>query len=166
MELNKNPSITPNVVVLGFLKFKMANSNNDKCLDTPSSLSIATQLVRRVHRRNHLHNPALRVTIRPLETRTTSCPTPVKVHRAPGGKRFYAHESLEIWLSTILKYKFILLWRNSTVCDHLSNRKSNYSLTSAYIFISTLLPHFTALLLNVPSYWNPAFFNALHEAIL
>ena len=33
MELNKKPSITPNGVVMGFLKFKMANSNNDKCLD-------------------------------------------------------------------------------------------------------------------------------------
>lgn len=33
MELNKKPSITPNGAMLGFLKFKMANSNNDKCLD-------------------------------------------------------------------------------------------------------------------------------------
>ena len=63
MELNEKPSITPNGAMLGFLKFKMANSNNDKCLDALSSLSIAPQLVRRVHRRNHLHNPARRVTI-------------------------------------------------------------------------------------------------------
>ena len=41
-----------------------------------------------------------------------------------------------------------------------------HSLTRAYIFISTILPHFTALLFSVPSYWNPAFSNALHEAIL
>ena len=33
MELNKKPIITPNGVMMGFLKFKMANSNNDKCLD-------------------------------------------------------------------------------------------------------------------------------------
>ena len=33
MELNEKPIITPNGVMMGFLKFKMANSNNDKCLN-------------------------------------------------------------------------------------------------------------------------------------
>ena len=46
------------------------------------------------------------------------------------------------------------------------NLNMHHYLISAYIFISTTLPHFTALLLNVPSYWNPAFSNALHEAML
>ena len=33
-----------------------------------------------------------------------------------------------------------------------------------YIFMSITLPFFTALLLNVPSYWNPAFSSALQDA--
>ena len=57
----------------------------------PSSLSIAPQVVSRRPCRNHLHNPACRVTIRPHETRNASCPAPVKVHRKPGGKRFWPH---------------------------------------------------------------------------
>ena len=56
-----------------------------------SSLSIAPQVLSCVHLRNNLHNLALRVTIRPLETRNASCPAPVKVHREPDGKRFWPH---------------------------------------------------------------------------
>ena len=56
-----------------------------------TSLSIATQFVRRCPCRNHLHNLTLRVTIRPLETRNASCPAPVNIHREPGGKRFWPH---------------------------------------------------------------------------
>lgn len=64
----------------------------------PTSLFIVPQLVNCCLRRNHLHNSALRVTIRPLEMRNAFCPIPVKAHRKPDGERFYAHESLEIWL--------------------------------------------------------------------
>lgn len=135
-------------------------------------MSIAAQVVSCCQRRNHLHNLVPRATIRPLETRNDFCPVPVKACREMGRKRFMLMNYLKYSFSTILEYKFILLWKKSTagfdltVCDHISNRKLNYSLTSAYIFISTILPHFTALLFNVPSYWNPAFSNALHEAIL
>ena len=55
------------------------------------SLSIAPQVLSCVHLRNNLHNLALRVTIRPLETRNASCPAPVKAHREMGGKRFWPH---------------------------------------------------------------------------
>ena len=54
----------------------------------PSSLSIAPQVVSCYPRRNHLHNYAIRATIRLLETRNASCPAPVKDHHEPGGKRF------------------------------------------------------------------------------
>ena len=108
---------------------------------------------------NHLHNPAFRVTILPLETRTTSCPIPVKVHRVPYGKRFYAHESLEIWLSTILEYKFILLWRNSTagfdltMCVNIRQNGSRTTLWQVHTFsyqrYCRILQHYSLMFLRI-----------------
>ena len=55
------------------------------------SLSIAAQPLSCCLRRNHLHNTLPRVTMQPTATRNASHPAPVKVHRKPGGKRFWPH---------------------------------------------------------------------------